>query len=394
MKMPRFVWLLIIGMAVNVTGASLIWPLNTIYLHDELGKSLSTAGFVLMLNSGASVVGNLIGGSLFDRVGGYISIITGIVIALLSLVGMVFMHGWPWYAVWLVVLGFGSGIVFPAIYAMAGAAWPEGGRKTFNAIYLAQNLGVAIGASVGGLMADFSFEYIFLANLVLYIIFFFIAFFGYKEASKIHSAANVMKDVAQVKDPSRFRALLLICVVYCLCWIGYVQWQSTISTYTQDIGISLKAYSSLWAINGVLIIAGQPLINPIVARMEGRIKWQIAFGIVVFMISFVLTSFASSYTMLIVGMVILTIGEMFVWPAVPTIASKLSPPGRQGVYQGIVNSTATLGRAIGPLFGGIIVDLYNMQIMFFVMVGLLLLSFVFLAVYDRGVVKDDVGLSE
>lgn len=62
MKMPKIVWLLVIGMAVNVTGSSLIWPLNTIYLHNELGKSLSLAGFVLMLNSGASVLGNLLGG--------------------------------------------------------------------------------------------------------------------------------------------------------------------------------------------------------------------------------------------------------------------------------------------------------------------------------------------
>ena len=42
--MPRALWLLIIGMAVNVTGSSFLWPLNTIYIHDHLGKSLSVAG--------------------------------------------------------------------------------------------------------------------------------------------------------------------------------------------------------------------------------------------------------------------------------------------------------------------------------------------------------------
>lgn len=42
--MPRALWLLIIGMAVNVTGSSFLWPLNTIYIHDHLGKSLSMAG--------------------------------------------------------------------------------------------------------------------------------------------------------------------------------------------------------------------------------------------------------------------------------------------------------------------------------------------------------------
>ncbi len=114
MKMPKLVWLLVIGMAVNVTGASFIWPLNTIYIHNELGKSLSVAGIVLMLNSGASVIGNLIGGQMFDRFGGYLSVMTGIMIALASLVGMVVIHSWPWYPVWLILVGFGSGIVFPS----------------------------------------------------------------------------------------------------------------------------------------------------------------------------------------------------------------------------------------------------------------------------------------
>ncbi|TDL98630.1 MFS transporter [Macrococcus brunensis] len=386
MKMPKLVWLLIIGMAVNVTGASFIWPLNTIYIHNELGKSLSVAGIVLMLNSGASVVGNLLGGKMFDRFGGYLSVMTGILIALVSLVGMVMLHSWPWYPIWLILVGFGSGIVFPSIYAMAGVAWPEGGRRTFNAIYLAQNLGVALGAALGGFMADISFNIIFIANLVLFVVFFFIAFFGYREADNLHKDRKV-EEVKEIVDKSRFNALIIVCVAYCLCWIGYVQWQTTISSYTQTIGISLQQYSMLWALNGVLIIVGQPLIRPFVRLIEDKIKTQIAVGITIFIVSFVVTSFAESFMMFVVGMVILTIGEMFVWPAVPTIANMLAPEGRVGTYQGIVNSTATLGRAIGPVVGGVVVDLYNMQVMFVVMIALLIVSFLFLKVYDKGLEK-------
>ncbi|ULG71364.1 MDR family MFS transporter [Macrococcus brunensis] len=386
MKMPKLVWLLIIGMAVNVTGASFIWPLNTIYIHNELGKSLSVAGIVLMLNSGASVVGNLLGGKMFDRFGGYLSVMTGILIALVSLVGMVMLHSWPWYPIWLILVGFGSGIVFPSIYAMAGVAWPEGGRRTFNAIYLAQNLGVALGAALGGFMAVISFNIIFIANLVLFVVFFFIAFFGYREADNLHKDRKV-EEVKEIVDKSRFNALILVCVAYCLCWIGYVQWQTTISSYTQTIGISLQQYSMLWALNGVFIIVGQPLFRPFVRLIEDKIKTQIAVGITIFIVSFVVTSFAESFMMFVVGMVILTIGEMFVWPAVPTIANMLAPEGRVGTYQGIVNSTATLGRAIGPVVGGVVVDLYNMQVMFVVMIALLIVSFLFLKVYDKGLEK-------
>lgn len=59
--MPAKVWLLIIGMALNVTGSSFLWPINTIFIHEHLGKSLTVAGIVLLLNSGAGIIGNLTG---------------------------------------------------------------------------------------------------------------------------------------------------------------------------------------------------------------------------------------------------------------------------------------------------------------------------------------------
>ena len=83
---------------------------------------------------------------LFDKLGGYKTILIGTFTCLCSTTLLNLFHGWPWYAIWLVLLGFGGGMIVPAIYAMAGAVWPNGGRQTFNAIYLAQNIGVALGA--------------------------------------------------------------------------------------------------------------------------------------------------------------------------------------------------------------------------------------------------------
>ena len=158
----------------------LLWPFNTIYLHDHLGKSLSVAGMVLMINSLTGVIGNLLGGVLFDKWGGYKSTLVGIVITLVSILGLVFFHGWPLYVVWLALIGFGSGMVFPSMYAMVGTVWPEGGRRAFNAMYVGQNVGIAIGTACGGLVASYRFDYIFLANFILYFVFFLIAFIGFR----------------------------------------------------------------------------------------------------------------------------------------------------------------------------------------------------------------------
>ncbi|EIS6447471.1 MFS transporter [Staphylococcus pseudintermedius] len=386
MNMPKEIWWLVIGMAINITGASFLWPLNTIYMNEELDKSLSTAGLVLMVNSFGMIVGNLLGGTLFDKLGGYRTIMLGTIVSLCATILLNFFHGWPWYAIWLIMLGFGGGMIIPAIYAMAGAVWPQGGRQTFNAIYLAQNIGVAIGPALGGFVAELSFNYIFMANLAMYVIFFFIALFQFNmdyQATVKHQ--ETLENVAHIQNKKHFTALILLCVMFALCWIAYVQWQTTIASFTQSIGISMSQYSLLWTVNGVLILVGQPLILPIIHLIKGQLKKQLYFGLVVFILSFFVTSFATSFSIFVVGMVIMTFAEMFVWPAVPTIANNLAPKGREGVYQGIVNSASTVGKAFGPLVGGILVDVFNMQIMFLSMIGLLVIAMAFLTIYDRKV---------
>lgn len=383
-KMPKAVWLLIIGMLVNVTGNSFLWPLNTIYMHEYLGKSLTVAGFVLMLNAAAGVVGNLLGGVLFDKIGGYKSIIGGIGLSVLTLVGLVFWHDWPHYVWFLTILGFSGGIVFPSMYAMIGSVWPEGGRRAFNALYLSQNLGVAVGPSLAGLVASISIDYIFGANLFFYFVFFVIAFFGYKNMEvkpEIHT--NVLKEKKKIKQKAPFYALLIITGGYLLTWIIYSQWSTTISTHALGLGVTLKEYSLIWTINGALIVLGQPIIKPIIKRLEHQLKAQMLIGIIIFMISFVAVAYAGSFKMFVAAMVIVTFGEMLVWPAIPTIANQLAPKGREGFYQGIVNSSATIGRMIGPVAGGMLVDLYDMRVMIFILIGIMSFSIVTTLLYNR-----------
>ncbi|WP_313894495.1 MFS transporter [Psychrobacillus sp.] len=393
--MPRAVWLLIIGMFINVTGNSFLWPLHTIYMHDYLGQSLTMAGFVLMINAGTGVVGNLLGGYLFDRIGGYKSIMFGTILSVFALILLTIWHDWPEY-IWIVaILGFSGGIVFPSMYAMVGSVWPEGGRRAFNAIYLAQNVGVAIGPAIAGLVAAQNINYIFTANLITYIIFFIIAAVFYKNLAKtpnVHANASKEKDVKNQKAP--FYAMMIVTFGYLLTWIVYVQWTTTISTHVLELGITLKQYSLLWTINGLLIVLAQPLIKPIITRLEHKIKAQLIIGIVIFMGSFVVVAFAESYAMFITSMVILTIGEMFVWPAVPTLADQLAPKGREGFYQGIVNSMATVGRMIGPLIGGMLVQSYGTQMMIFILTSLMFFAIATSLLYDIPLKKSQMNNSK
>ncbi|MCY8487879.1 MDR family MFS transporter [Bacillus atrophaeus] len=389
--MPRALKILVIGMFMNVTGASFLWPLNTIYIHNHLGKSLTVAGLVLMLNSGASVVGNLCGGVLFDKIGGYKTIMLGIVITLVSLLGLIFYHQWPYYIWLLTIVGFGSGVVFPASYAMAGSIWPEGGRKAFNAIYVAQNAGVAVGSALGGAVAAFSFTYVFMANAMLYAVFFFIIYFGFRNIQSKQAAQTSILDFEPVSSRASFTALMILSSGYVLGWVAYSQWSTTIASHTQSIGMSLSLYSVLWTVNGILIVLGQPLVGFLVKKWAESLKAQMVIGFVIFIMSYGILLAAKQFHMFLAAMIILTIGEMLVWPAVPTIANKLAPKGKEGFYQGFVNSAATGGRMIGPLFGGVLVDKYGIHVLVIALMVLLLASIVTTVIYDRRLPSSDDG---
>ena len=385
--MPKAIWLLVIGMVINVTGASFIWPLNTIYLHQELGQPLSVAGFVLMMNAGAGVIGNLIGGTLFDRIGGYKTVIYGIAITIISAFILAYNHTFLWYVALLVGIGFGAGMTFTALYAMAGTEWPEGGRKAFNAMYVAQNVGVALGTALAGVVASIKIDYIFISNGIVYCLFLLLAIFGFRqiEANRqvTPATSNVFEQKKNFSFSRPFIALLIVLTGYFICWLAYVQWQSNISVYTQQLGISLKQYSILWTINGAMIVLFQPIIAFFVRRWVHTLKAQIYTGLVIFIISFFVLSQAQVFTMFIAAMIILTIGEMFIWPAIPTIAHKLAPEGKAGFYQGVVNSVATGGRMMGPFVGGLIAEAFGMVILFYAIMGLFCLAFISTALYDR-----------
>src|SRR5690625_2662903 len=385
--MPRYIWLLAIATTISVTGGSFLWPLNTIYMHNELGKSLAFAGVVLMLKQGATIVGNLIGGVLFDKYSPYKTIIYGTLLSLVSVILLAIFHSYIFgYTLFLILIGFGTGVTWPIMFAMAGSLWPEGGRRAFNAVYVAQNLGVAVGATIGGYVASISFNYIFIANaslFVVFLVFVMITFRGIDQERDRQMHTTILQQKNTLKDRASFIALIILSLGFLFVWLAYSQWQTTIASHTQDIGIPLEKYSMLWAINGFLIVLGQPLIKWFTERVTSE-HMQIYVGNFILLLSFFIAMFAKDFTIFVVSMTILTLGEMLVWPAIPSLANDLAPRGRAGFYQGFVNSVAAAGRMIGPVLGGVIVDYYNIEVLFYLILIIMIVPFLTTRFYNIG----------
>jgi len=379
---------LILSSVLMVSGFSMLWPLVTLYVHTRLGLPMSWAGVVLLIQSAANLGGNVIGGPLFDRWGGRRTVILGATAAALAAFGMALGHGLGPYLVATVVLGLGTGLIYPSINAFAAHVWPEGRRAAFNAVYVASNVGVAIGSMAGGLLAQVSFQLAFGATgaiLLAYLATVLIGLRGPAFAPEAAGRSVAAPDAVRQKPaPGGLLRLApwLLALGLFLDWTAYVQWQTTVAVHMQAIGFPIARYSLLWTLNGLIILAGQPLVS-YAARRLPAVKLQILLGNALFILSFLLLIGARSYLAFVAGMALTTLGEMFVWPGVPAAADRMAPQGRRGLYQGLVSGAASTGRAVGPLVGGLLYDRFPTRTLFGAMTAIFALGLLVLGLHDR-----------
>ncbi|MFP3389890.1 MFS transporter [Brevibacillus sp. SIMBA_040] len=394
---PSSIRLLAIAAVIFSTGMACIWPLVTIYIHDFLGKPLTVAGFLLLLNQGAFLVGSLVGGMLFDRWGKMRTIILSSAGIILMSVCLGLTHDFTIYTILFLLNGLFYGTLSPVINALAVVMWPEGGRKGINMIYVALNAGVAAGAALGGILASVSFAWTFFGNAFAQII--VLAMFAFILPQHVKAMAvkakNKEEQLTQGADKTGMKtpptqpakrvawgALVMLCGGLLISWIVYVQWTTVLSAYMQSLGISLRQYSLLWTINGGLILFGQPLIAWVIRRYARTLKAQMLLGSYVFVLSMLILSQTTSYAGFVAAMFVMTLGEMLVWPAVPAVAAKFTPEGQEGFIQGLVSGTGSAGRMLGPLLGAFIFQNFQAQGLLYIMAGLALLSVVFFAFHS------------
>lgn len=393
---PSSIRLLAIAAVIFSTGMACIWPLVTIYIHDFLGKPLTVAGFLLLLNQGAFLVGSLVGGMLFDRWGKMRTILLSSAGIILMSVCLGLTHDFTIYTILFLLNGLFYGTLSPVINALAVVLWPEGGRKGINMIYVALNAGVAAGAALGGVLASVSFAWTFFGNAFAQII--VLAMFAFilpqhvkamaaekaKSGGERAQAGETVGRSAPVKPVKKvaWGALVMLCAGLLISWIVYVQWTTVLSAYMQSLGISLRQYSLLWTINGGLILFGQPLIAWVIRRFARTLKAQMLLGSYVFVLSMLILSQTTSYAGFVAAMFVMTLGEMLVWPAVPAVAAEFTPEGQEGFIQGLVSGTGSAGRMLGPLLGAFIFQNFQAQGLLYIMAGLALLSVVFFAFHS------------
>jgi len=372
------IWLLILNITFNLVMGFML-PVNTIFIHKNLHESLVTAGFTLMVYSAFMMIGNALGGVMFDRFSKRGTLYIGYAISIVSLLGMSVHHVWPTYAIMLFILGFGMGLVYTAINAYTAFIAEQmsgNSRIIFNNMYLAANIGIAIGSTAVGFIFKWSIFFTFFIPMLLFVLSAVILLLRANLLDSVHEPEDTEQsessyETSDTIDPKikigsgRFNLnMFIICAAIFIVWLGYSQWDSNLSAYMLDQGYSTREYGLIFTINAASLLIIQPVMNRVVSKIFKLLKYQIFLGTVIMGSSFLLLPGAKTYLAYVISMLVLTIGESMVFPTIPALLSKMSTNKNRGTFQSFYSIFGSLGRAIGPYAGSLMVAALSFSTLF------------------------------
>lgn len=376
----------VVACFMNSTGASFLWPLTTMYVHNYLHQSLTMAGIVTLVMSAAMILGNYLGGHLFDHWRPYLTAIIGSAIALAAVVLLIVFHGWPVFALLMSLVSFGDGINMTITNAYGSAITDRSQRYVFNIVYIAYNLGIVIGTLLVGVLFPIGIVITFIVTSLFYFALFLVTLLTFnvnfaKVEKRTQGQFQKRRRVSSRGHHQRIILIRLICLSLIIAYLAYSLWESIMSVHITNMGIPFFVYSLLWTINGLLIVCGQPLVNMLSPYV--RLSTQIIIGWVIFASSFIILIFSHSLAGFTTSMIILTIGDMLSLPGAPAWVATMTTLDEAGHYQGLVSMTSSIGRAIGPLYGGFAIDEWSYRFLFTSCVVVMGLSIIAVVAYMR-----------
>lgn len=355
-----------------------MWPLTTIFVHQQLGRSLSEAGFVIMIQMMGGVLGQFAGGSLYYRLGVRKLLIGALAITAVlqaSLVVTAYTSWWG-YIVTMGLIGFTNNMSQPAIQSFIGFRWADQRDDLFNAVYVANNIGVALGTALSGVLADISFNLTYLLNAGTsgaFSIFFY--YYHRQMKDSMGAVVQTKEESAAAREqqehiPTRgalptltlwdqlrqVRLYLFLSIGAMFIWLANSMWGAGVAPHITDQGMQMKMYSWLWTLNGIFIFLGQPITEWMKRTISKQATSQLSWSALLYGAAYVWIFFMPNYAGFMVAMIIATLGEMLVSPAVPAFLA--AHTGRQApFYMGVAGGISSVGRMMGPFFLGMAYDI-------------------------------------
>lgn len=375
--LSKEVWWLSLITLINRAGTMVI-PFLSLYLTKDLNFTLADVGWIMTFFGLGSLVGTWLGGKLTDIIGYYkvmlVSLfLTGILFVLLQFITTFAGFCTAIFFVMLVADAFR-----PAMFvALSAYSKPENKTRSVTLIRLAINLGFSAGPAIGGIIiVAIGYQGLFwvdgitcalAAVLLLQVL--------HPKKAKVQDKVKVINPVSAYKD----KPFWVFFIAMFIFGFVFLQYFSTMPLYYKDARfLSELEIGLLLGFNGFFIFLFEmPLIKWLENPKNSKIK-LVLIGLFLVAISFVVLNTTSLFSILIVGMLLMTIGEMIAFPFSNAFAVQRAKKGNQGEYMALYAIAFSLAHIFSHNSGMHMVAKYGFEftlnfLTIFALVGVLIL---------------------
>src|SRR5436309_666083 len=371
---------LFLGRVLGSTGFSIVIPFLSLYLHGERGVPMSVVGAMFFFAALAGAVGQVVGGELTDRLGRKVVIVGTQLVRAASFLGLgaaVLVHA-PvvWFGLLTSLSAFSGRAFEPPSGAMVADIATGSARAEYYAVLrIGGNLGWAIGPAIGGFLAALSYPTLFvIAALVLLAAGLFMAF--KVEETRPHRLLHSLEPQGsttllpgstgtaplarfgfeELGQALRDGTFVRYCVISLVLFTVMSQLISTLSVYSVAwAGITKLQLGALYTLNGLMVVFLQfPVVRGLASY---RMTTALILGRILYGVGYSLMGFAHGMPVLAVSMFVVTMGEIVTTPASMNLVANFSTVQLRGRYMGVYGLFNSFGWSIGPLIGGVMLDL-------------------------------------
>jgi predicted MFS family arabinose efflux permease len=377
--LPRKIWWLSLVMLVNRAGTMVI-PFLTVYLTD-MQYSRTQAGYAMAAFGAGAILGSYLGGRLTDRFGFFYVQVFSLLSNSIMFIVLSQMRSLESIIACMFLLAVLGETFRPANSAAIAAYSDESNRiRCYSLNRLAINLGFGIGPAVGGMLAEISFKWVFwvdsfscmTAALLMLIIF-----------SKSHKSQGVMQKQELIDRSSAFRdkhflqgMFLTFVVVTCFFQIFSI----VPIFYHEELHMSKFLIGIVLSMNGLLIFFTEMVL---VYKLENRYDpfFYIIAGTFLIGASFLVLNIAPVLPVVLFSMLLITLGEMLMFPFINNFWVKRSNDRNRGQYASVYTMAFAAAHVFAPTFSSAIAErngFFTLWIVDFAICTLAMTGFIFL----------------
>jgi MFS family permease len=361
---PRLFWIIVFTLFIDSLGSTLLFPFFALYITQKFGVGMTQAGILLGMSSLFGLLGSILGGALADRFGRRKLILFGLVFSALS--SLLFGLAWDIRMMYglVMIVGLLSRIAAPAQDAMMADILPESKRQEgFGITRVTYNFAWIFGTAVGGLIAAHSFMTLFVLDAVLSMIVAAILF-RFLPETRPAPKTGTKQEESLLNTAKGYRVVLrdlgyiVFTVAGMMILIVYQQQYSSLAVYLKDVhNISPRMYGSMLSVAGLEVVLLQFWVSRQTRKYPPFLMMVV--GSLFFMAGFTMIGFVRQTGAFLVAMVVITFGEMIMFPTNKALAINFSPTEMRGRYMAIYDLGWTIPATLGPAAAGLILDNFN-----------------------------------